>query len=75
MDGPQKKKHIIDASIPIPWNPPMDCYEEYKDHHIPHATYLSVDKVKDPSSQLPHMMPPDAIFRKYAEDTGLAPDH
>lgn len=47
---------VVDARHFMP-NDPRDPAEEYARAHIPGAVFLDIDRLADPHSALPHMMP------------------
>ncbi|EGD78864.1 hypothetical protein, variant [Salpingoeca rosetta] len=61
---------VIDASFNMPaWN--RDALQEYEASHIPTATFFDVDKIKDETSDLPHMLPPANVFQEAMRDRGI----
>lgn len=68
MDAPDVR--IVDATYFLP-NVDRDARAEYEAQHIPGAVFFDVDDVKDPESDLPHMMPPPEVFSSKVRKLGL----
>ena len=45
---------------------------EFIEKRIENAVRFDLDKVKDPSTQLPHMLPPPQVMQNYIEKVGLS---
>ena len=65
---------IFDAS----WHMPQtgrDAYREWREEHIPGARFFDFDgRIKDPDSDLPHMLPNAEIFTREVRALGLNED-
>lgn len=61
---------IIDGSWYLPTEN-RDPDAEFLAAHIPGALRFDIDKVKDPSSSLPHMLPAPEAFAKIAGEMGI----
>src|SRR3546814_962646 len=44
---------------------------EFGAQHIPGAVFFDIDAIKDPGSELPHMLPPPHIFSAKVRRLGL----
>lgn len=65
---------VIDASWYLPGSAPATKgLEEYKKRHIPGALYFDIDalKLRDSSSDLPHMLPPPSQIASIERAFGL----
>jgi thiosulfate/3-mercaptopyruvate sulfurtransferase len=61
---------VVDASWRMPGNPP--AIEEYRQRHIPGASFFDLDDVADRSNDLPHMLPTRNVFADWAGSNGIA---
>lgn len=61
---------VVDASYFLPVEQ-RDARAEYEAEHIPGAVFFDIDAVKDPSSPLPHMLPPPEVFASKVRKLGL----
>jgi len=65
---------VLDSS----WHMPAtgrDGFEEWRQEHIPGARFFDFDgKISDPDSELPHMMPSEAIFTREMQALGVNQD-
>jgi thiosulfate/3-mercaptopyruvate sulfurtransferase len=61
---------VIDATLFLPGEP-RDARAEYEAGHIPGAVFLDLEEVSDPSSPVPHMVPPEARFASRMASLGL----
>jgi thiosulfate/3-mercaptopyruvate sulfurtransferase len=61
---------VVDASWYLPAME-RDARSEYEAAHVPGAVFLDQDDVVDPTSELPHTLPDDAIFAAKAGALGL----
>ena len=61
---------ILDTSWYLP-NTGRNAREEYRAGHIPGAAYFDLDAASDTSSSLPHMLPSDMEFGRYAGSLGV----
>ncbi|ALK09316.1 3-mercaptopyruvate sulfurtransferase [Blastochloris viridis] len=52
---------VVDGTYHLPATG-RDAEAEYLAGHIPHAVRFDIDSIKDPSSPLPHMVPPPDVF-------------
>ncbi len=64
---------IVDASWFLP-DAGRDGRSEYEAAHIPGAAFLDLEAVSDPDSDLPHMLPPAALFASRIRALGIG-DH
>jgi len=64
---------IVDATYHLP-NVPRDAHAEYEREHIPGAVFFDIDRISDPASDLPHMLPPPAAFATAMEALGIGSD-
>src|SRR5690606_33212895 len=65
---------IVDGSWYLP-GAGRDAEAEYASAHIPGAVRLSLDRISDPGSGLPHMLPSPARVASACEEVGLGPRH
>lgn len=61
---------LIDASYYLPGEG-LDPRREFEAQHIPGAVFFDIDDIKDPDSELPHMLPPPHIFSSKVRRLGL----
>jgi len=61
---------VVDASYYLPGEG-LDPRQEYEAQHIPGAVFFDIDAIKDPASDLPHMLPPPHIFSAKVRKLGL----
>lgn len=61
---------IVDCSYYLP---PMnrDAYQEYLADHIPRALFFDIDKISDPATDLPHMLPRPEAFSSAMRKLGI----
>ena len=52
---------ILDGSFHVPTTG-RDAHAEYRERHIPGAAFFDVDGLRDPNTDLPHMLPSPEIF-------------
>lgn len=64
---------VLDASWHMP-NSGRDPYAEYLQEHIPGAQFFDIDKIADPDTDLPHMLPDPQIFAEAVQAMGVGPD-
>jgi thiosulfate/3-mercaptopyruvate sulfurtransferase len=62
---------IVDGSFHLPGSG-RDPGAEYSAGHIPGAVFFDIDDVCDPSSPLPHMLPPADLFAAKMQALGIA---
>ena len=55
------KVKVLDGSWHMP-NANRDPYQEYVQQHIPGARFFGIDKIKDTTVNLPHMLPTPEVF-------------
>ncbi|PPR11416.1 MAG: 3-mercaptopyruvate sulfurtransferase [Alphaproteobacteria bacterium MarineAlpha11_Bin1] len=65
---------IIDATWYLP-TVDRNGIENYNDGHIPGAVFWDIDAISDPNTQLPHMMPDEAIFEGHMRELGIGSEH
>jgi len=61
---------VVDASYYLPGEG-LDPRQEFETQHIPGAVFFDIDAIKDPDSDLPHMLPPPHIFSAKVRKLGL----
>lgn len=61
---------IADATYFLP-SAGRDARREYAEAHIAGAVFFDIDQIADPDSQLPHMLPPAALFSARVRKLGL----
>ena len=61
---------ICDATYFLPTHN-RDAEEEYVKEHIVNAIRFDIDAIKDPDSDLPHMLPTPKQFEKHMQQLGL----
>jgi thiosulfate/3-mercaptopyruvate sulfurtransferase len=54
---------VVDASLYLP-SANRNARNEYLSRHLPGAGFFDIDEVADHSTDLPHMLPPAAVFSK-----------
>ncbi|MYZ49467.1 3-mercaptopyruvate sulfurtransferase [Propylenella binzhouense] len=64
---------IVDASWYLPAQN-RDARAEYEQGHIPGAVFFDIDRIADPGTDLPHMLPSEADFSAAARALGLSND-
>lgn len=64
---------ILDASWHLPGSG-RDALAEYREAHVPGAGFLDIDRVADPDSPLPHMLPDAERFASEASALGIDND-
>lgn len=62
---------ILDASFHLP-NSGRDAAREFEQARIPGARFFDIETIKDPASDLPHMMPDDVTFERAMEAIGVS---
>jgi len=68
FDAPDLR--VVDASYYLPGEG-LDPRREFEAQHIPGAVFFDIDDIKDPGSDLPHMLPPPHIFSSKVRKLGL----
>ena len=68
FDAPDLR--VVDASYYLPGEG-LDPRREFEAQHIPGAVFFDIDDIKDPGSDLPHMLPPPHIFSSKVRRLGL----
>ena len=61
---------IIDSSWYFPQEK-RNAEQEFLECHIPGASFFDIDKIKDNDSDLPHMLPPSAMFNSTVRKLGI----
>jgi thiosulfate/3-mercaptopyruvate sulfurtransferase len=61
---------VLDGSMHLPGSG-RDAKSEYWAAHIPGALFFDIDEIADPSSPLPHMLPPAAMFASRMKRMGI----
>lgn len=64
---------LVDASWYLPAQK-RDAQAEYDAAHIPGTVFFDLDRVVDPDSDLPHMLPTPEVFARYAGSMGISAD-
>jgi len=62
---------ILDASFHLPTSG-RDARGEFEAARIPGARFFDIEGIKDPDSDLPHMMPDDVTFEQAMEEIGIS---
>ncbi|KAI3430594.1 hypothetical protein D9Q98_005187 [Chlorella vulgaris] len=62
---------LLDASWALP-NAGRDVVAEHMAERIPTARFFDVERIADPESQLPHMLPSEAQFAAAADALGIS---
>ena len=65
---------IIDSSWYFPQEK-RNAEQEFLECHIPGASFFDIDKIKDNDSDLPHMLPPSALFNSTVRKLGIGDGH
>ena len=65
---------IIDSSWYFPQEK-RNAEQEFLECHIPGASFFDIDKIKDNDSDLPHMLPPSAMFNSTVRKLGVGDGH
>ena len=65
---------IVDGTSFLP-NVPRDAQEEYAARHIPGAVLVDIEDVRDPNSDLPHMLPRPEHFAAKMAELGIGSGH
>lgn len=70
MDAPDLR--VIEATWYPGFHPKAgQALTEYRDAHIPGAVFFDIDSIKDPNSDLPHMLPDTIIFSSRVRKMGI----
>lgn len=72
IDNPRLR--ILDASWHMP-SANRDAKAEFAAAHLPRAAFFDIDAVSDHSTDLPHMLPPNAEFAKAMQRLGISNQH
>ncbi len=62
---------VFDATKYLP-NEPKDGRNEFVRAHIPGASYFDIDRIADPDTDLPHMVPTPGRFARLVGDLGVS---
>lgn len=65
---------VIDATYHLP-HADRDAYEEWTFRHIPGSVHFDIDRIADPSSGLPHMLPRADVFADALGQMGISNAH
>ncbi len=65
---------IIDSSWYFPQEK-RNAEQEFLECHIPGASFFDIDKIKDNDGDLPHMLPPSAMFNSTVRKLGIGDGH
>lgn len=64
---------VLDASLPpVGITPAPDTRARYREQHIPGAVFFDIDKLSDPSSPYPHMLPSSESFAQSMSELGVS---
>jgi len=72
LDAPDLR--ILDSSWYFPQEK-RNAEQEFLEWHIPGASFFDIDKIKDNDSDLPHMLPPSAMFNSTVRKLGIGDGH
>ncbi|MGI9522735.1 MAG: 3-mercaptopyruvate sulfurtransferase [Hyphomicrobiaceae bacterium] len=61
---------VVDGSLHLP-SSRRNSQTEFDAEHIPGARFFDIDDIADPSSNLPHMLPPTVIFASKVRKLGI----
>ncbi|MBB4286428.1 3-mercaptopyruvate sulfurtransferase [Roseospira goensis] len=61
---------VVDARHFMPGDP-RDPAEEYAREHIPGAVFFDIDRIAEPDTALPHMLPDPVLFSARVRELGL----
>jgi len=64
---------IVDGSLDAPAEQ-RDARAEFLAEHIPGAAFFDINDIADQASPLPHMLPPEDIFKAKMEEMGIGSD-
>ena len=64
---------FIDSTFHLP-NSGRNALEEFNKCHIPNARFFDINQISDQSSNLPHMLPNEAVFSKMVSKLGINND-
>lgn len=64
---------VVDATWAMPGEPRTGA-QAYAASHIPGAVFFDIDTIADQATDLPHMLPPAAVFAEAAGNLGLRRD-
>ena len=65
---------IIDSSWYFPQEK-RNAEQEFLECHIPGASFFDIDKIKENDTDLPHMLPPSAMFNSTVRKLGIGDGH
>ena len=65
---------IIDSSWYFPQEK-RNAEQEFLECHIPGASFFDIDKIRDNDSDLPHMLPPSAMFNSTVRKLSIGDGH
>lgn len=69
----EQKLRIVDASWYLPTSS-RDAEAEYDQGHIPTAVRFDIDRISDPNTSLPHMLPSAEAFSASVQALGISID-
>lgn len=61
---------VLDVSIPMPGEQ-RDCFEEYKQMHIPGSKFLNLKECQDKNTKNAYMLPSVSTFKDFMEELGI----
>jgi len=68
LNNPQIK--IIDGTWHMPGSE-LNGFDVFKEKHIPNAIFIDLEKISNPNSNLPHMMPDEKHFSEKISSLGI----
>ena len=68
LNNPQIK--IIDGTWHMPGSE-LNGFDVFKEKHIPNAIFIDLEKISNPNSDLPHMMPDEKHFSEKISSLGI----
>ena len=72
LDAPAElRPSVLDASFYLP-NEAKDAHALFEAAHIPGAQFFDIDRISDPATPLPHMLPAPEFFAQAAAALGIS---
>lgn len=65
---------VVDASHHLPTTG-RNAGTEYDERHIPGAVFFDIDRIADPDTDLPHMLPSEELFAREVGALGIGDGH
>lgn len=72
LDAPDLR--VVDASHHLPTTG-RNARAEYDERHIPGAVFFDIDRIADPDTDLPHMLPSEELFAREVGALGIGDGH